>query len=155
MLAFPAILIGLAFVGMLAFNGVYHVVRKHFPSLMGNVDHIRATHDLARNAYSRGVPAHGAELADDLERLVALKLGGDASIAAGPANFMLELAQILTPGRAPTVDPDRQRKLQEPQQTGGGPSGPGPASWCRRTAVSQATLPSAASRRPPRPTAAR
>lgn len=34
----------------------------------------------------------------------------------GPANFMLELSQILTPGRAPTVDPDRQRKLQEDNQ---------------------------------------
>jgi beta-alanine--pyruvate transaminase len=40
---------------------------------------MRHTHDLARNAYSRGVPEHGAELADDLERLVALH---DASTIA-------------------------------------------------------------------------
>ena len=30
----------------------------------------RHTHDLARNAFSRGQPENGAELAEDLERLV-------------------------------------------------------------------------------------
>ena len=44
--------------------------RKFFGTLLTGVDHIRATHDLARNAYSRGQPEHGAEFADDLERLV-------------------------------------------------------------------------------------
>ncbi len=53
--------------------------RKTFGPALGGIDHIRHTHDLARNAYSRGVPAHGAELADDLERLVALH---DASTIA-------------------------------------------------------------------------
>jgi beta-alanine--pyruvate transaminase len=42
--------------------------RKMFGTLLTGVDHIRHTHDLARNAFSRGVPEHGAELADDLER---------------------------------------------------------------------------------------
>jgi beta-alanine--pyruvate transaminase len=37
--------------------------RKAFPAMMAGVDHIRSTHDLARNAYSRGLPAHGAEFA--------------------------------------------------------------------------------------------
>jgi beta-alanine--pyruvate transaminase len=46
--------------------------RKVFPQLMAIVDHLRSTHDLARNAFSRGVPAHGAEFADELERLVTL-----------------------------------------------------------------------------------
>ena len=46
--------------------------RKGFGPLLPGADHIRHTHDLARNAYSHGVPEHGAELADDLERLVAL-----------------------------------------------------------------------------------
>lgn len=40
--------------------------RKLFGPMLGGVDHLRHTHDLARNAYSRGVLAHGAELADDL-----------------------------------------------------------------------------------------
>jgi beta-alanine--pyruvate transaminase len=46
--------------------------RKMFGTLLAGVDHIRHTHDLARNAFSPGLPPHGAELADDLERLVAL-----------------------------------------------------------------------------------
>jgi beta-alanine--pyruvate transaminase len=53
--------------------------RKMFGTLLSGVDHIRHTHDLARNAFSRGEPDHGAELADDLERLVALH---DASTIA-------------------------------------------------------------------------
>ena len=53
--------------------------RKTFGPLLPGVDHMRHTHDLARNAFSRGVPEHGAELADDLERLVTLH---DASTIA-------------------------------------------------------------------------
>ncbi len=53
--------------------------RRMFGTLLGGVDHLRHTHDPARNANSRGLPAHGAELADDLERLVALH---DASTIA-------------------------------------------------------------------------
>jgi beta-alanine--pyruvate transaminase len=53
--------------------------RKMFGTLLGGVDHMRHTHDLGRNAFSVGLPAHGAELADDLERLVALH---DASTIA-------------------------------------------------------------------------
>jgi beta-alanine--pyruvate transaminase len=46
--------------------------RKVFGALVAGVDHVRHTHDPARNAFSRGQPKHGAELADDLERLCAL-----------------------------------------------------------------------------------
>ena len=46
--------------------------RKIFGALVAGVDHIRHTHDLAKNAFSRGQPKHGAELADDLERLCQL-----------------------------------------------------------------------------------
>jgi beta-alanine--pyruvate transaminase len=53
--------------------------RKIFGALVTGVDHIRHTHDLEKNAFSRGQPAHGAELADDLERLCALH---DASTIA-------------------------------------------------------------------------
>jgi beta-alanine--pyruvate transaminase len=53
--------------------------RKMFGTMLGGVDHIRHTHDPARNAFTVGQPAHGAELADDLERLVALH---DASTIA-------------------------------------------------------------------------
>ncbi|HML44089.1 aspartate aminotransferase family protein [Hyphomicrobium zavarzinii] len=53
--------------------------RKMFGTLVAGVDHIRHTHDLAKNAFSKGEPEHGADLADDLERLVALH---DASTIA-------------------------------------------------------------------------
>ena len=53
--------------------------RKQFGAMLSGVDHIRHTHDAARNAFTVGQPAHGAELADDLERLVALH---DASTIA-------------------------------------------------------------------------
>ena len=53
--------------------------RKMFGTLLTGVDHLRHTHDPARNAWSVGQPAHGAELADDLERLIALH---DASTIA-------------------------------------------------------------------------
>ena len=46
--------------------------RKIFGALVAGVDHLRHTHDLEKNAFSRGQPKHGAELAEDLERLCAL-----------------------------------------------------------------------------------
>ncbi|MBX9715439.1 MAG: aminotransferase class III-fold pyridoxal phosphate-dependent enzyme, partial [Burkholderiaceae bacterium] len=46
--------------------------RRTFGPMLGGVDHIRHTHDPARNLFSKGQPEHGAELADDLERLIAL-----------------------------------------------------------------------------------
>src|SRR5471030_1349899 len=53
--------------------------RKMFGTLVAGVDHIRHTHGDPRNAFSRGEPEHGAEFADDLERLVQLH---DASTIA-------------------------------------------------------------------------
>jgi len=53
--------------------------RKMFGHLLAGVDHIRHTHDPIRNAFSVGQPEHGAEFADELERLVALH---DASTIA-------------------------------------------------------------------------
>ncbi|MBL8835117.1 MAG: aspartate aminotransferase family protein [Alphaproteobacteria bacterium] len=53
--------------------------RKQFGMELPFVDHLRHTHDPARNAFSRGEPAHGAEFADDLERLVQIH---DASTIA-------------------------------------------------------------------------
>jgi beta-alanine--pyruvate transaminase len=53
--------------------------RKSFGTMVGGVDHLRHTHDPKKNGFSRGVPEHGAELADDLERIVTLH---DASTIA-------------------------------------------------------------------------
>jgi beta-alanine--pyruvate transaminase len=46
--------------------------RKIFGALVAGVDHLRHTHDPAKNAFTRGQPKHGAELAEDLERLCQL-----------------------------------------------------------------------------------
>ena len=54
--------------------------RRAFATHLPGVDHIRHTHDLARNAFAKDQPEHGAELADDLERMVALH--GADTIAA-------------------------------------------------------------------------
>ncbi len=53
--------------------------RKAFGSLLSGVDHLPHTHDLTRNAFSRGQPSRGADLADALERLTQLH---DASTIA-------------------------------------------------------------------------
>ncbi|MDZ4349539.1 MAG: aspartate aminotransferase family protein [Xanthomonadaceae bacterium] len=53
--------------------------RKAFGAMLPGVDHMRHTLDIGRNAFSKGLPAHGAELADDLERIVQLH---DASTIA-------------------------------------------------------------------------
>ncbi|MBN9429665.1 MAG: aminotransferase class III-fold pyridoxal phosphate-dependent enzyme, partial [Burkholderiales bacterium] len=46
--------------------------RSAFGPLLPGVDHLPHTHDPARNAFSRGQPAHGAERADALEAILAL-----------------------------------------------------------------------------------
>jgi beta-alanine--pyruvate transaminase len=53
--------------------------RRWFPTLHG-VDHLPHTHQPGLNAFSRGEPEHGADLADDLERLA--QLHGGETIAA-------------------------------------------------------------------------
>jgi beta-alanine--pyruvate transaminase len=53
--------------------------RKMFGSLLTGVDHMPHTHNLAQNAFSRGEPEHGLNLADELERIVTLH---DASTIA-------------------------------------------------------------------------
>jgi beta-alanine--pyruvate transaminase len=46
--------------------------RKWFGAMLPGADHLPHTHDLKRNAFSRGEPQHGVELADELERIVGL-----------------------------------------------------------------------------------
>ena len=54
--------------------------RKMFGTLLAGVDHLPHTHLPGQNAYSKGQPEHGANLADELERIVALH--GAETIAA-------------------------------------------------------------------------
>ena len=81
--------------------------RKVFSAnLIPGVDHIRHTHDLQRNAYSRGLPEHGAELAEDLERLCGLHDGsniaavivepvaGSTGVLPPPVGYLERLREI-------------------------------------------------------------
>jgi beta-alanine--pyruvate transaminase len=69
--------------------------RRAFPTQLPGVDHMRHTHDIARNAFSPGEPPHGAELADDLERLVGLH--GAETIAAVIVEPVAGSAGVLPP----------------------------------------------------------
>ena len=82
--------------------------RKWFGSLLAGVDHLPHTHDLARNAFTRGQPQHGAELADELERLVALHdastiaavivepVAGSTGVLIPPVGYLERLREICT-----------------------------------------------------------
>ena len=67
--------------------------RRVYPLLTS--DHLRHTHDMARNAFARGLPEHGAELADDLEQLVALH--GAETIAAVMVEPVAGAGGVLPP----------------------------------------------------------
>ena len=46
--------------------------RRHFGTLLAGVDHLPATYDRDKQAFTKGEPAWGAHLADELEKIVAL-----------------------------------------------------------------------------------
>ena len=81
--------------------------RRVFTSLPG-VDHMRHTHDPARNRFTRDMPEHGAELADDLERLVQLHgaetiaavivepVAGSTGVLPPPKGYLERLREIAT-----------------------------------------------------------
>jgi beta-alanine--pyruvate transaminase len=82
--------------------------KKVFGPGVAGVDHIRHTHDPARNAFSRGQPKHGAEFADELERLCALHdpstiaavivepVAGSAGVLVPPVGYLERLREICS-----------------------------------------------------------
>lgn len=82
--------------------------RKQFSAHLPGVDHMRHTHDPQRNRNTRGAVEHGAELADDLERLVALHgadtiaavivepVAGSAGVLPPPKGYLQRLRDIAT-----------------------------------------------------------
>lgn len=54
--------------------------RRMFGTLLTGVDHLPATYDRDKQAFTKGEPEYGAHFADDLERIVALH--GASTIAA-------------------------------------------------------------------------
>ncbi|TCO70296.1 aspartate aminotransferase family protein [Rhodovulum euryhalinum] len=69
--------------------------RKMFGTLLAGVDHLPHTHLPDQNAFTRGQPEHGAYLADDLERIVALH--GAETIAAVIVEPMAGSTGVLMP----------------------------------------------------------
>ena len=70
--------------------------RKAFGSLLPRVDHLQQTHDLEHNAFSRGQPAWGAHLADELENRI-IPLHDASNIAAVIVEPMAGSAGVLVP----------------------------------------------------------
>ena len=82
--------------------------RMYFGSLLNGVDHLRHTHNLELYAFSKGEPEHGAELADDLERLVQLHdastiaavivepIAGSTGALPPPKGYLKRLRELCT-----------------------------------------------------------
>ncbi|MGA2129268.1 MAG: aspartate aminotransferase family protein [Xanthobacteraceae bacterium] len=80
--------------------------RKMFGPLVPGSDHLPHTHNLEKNAFSRGEPEWGAHLADDLERLVTLHdastiaavivepMAGSAGVLIPPKGYLKRLREI-------------------------------------------------------------
>jgi beta-alanine--pyruvate transaminase len=97
---------GVNFGGM-AVGGITNNKKMFGPGVAG-VDHIRHTHDPARNSFSRNQPKHGAEFADELERLCALHdpstiaavivepVAGSAGVLVPPVGYLERLREICT-----------------------------------------------------------
>ena len=82
--------------------------RKMFGTLLTGVDHMPHTHNLAKNAFTKGEPEHGAELADELERIVTLHdastiaavivepVAGSTGVLIPPKGYLKRLREICT-----------------------------------------------------------
>jgi beta-alanine--pyruvate transaminase len=80
--------------------------RKMFGAMLQGVDHLSHTHNLEKNAYTRGQPEWGAHLADELERLVALHdastiaavivepMAGSTGVLIPPKGYLQKLREI-------------------------------------------------------------
>ncbi|PWV59112.1 aspartate aminotransferase family protein [Plasticicumulans acidivorans] len=80
--------------------------RKLFGPLLPGVDHLPHTHNLEHNAFSKGQPAWGAHLADELERIVALHdastiaavivepMAGSTGVLMPPQGYLQRLREI-------------------------------------------------------------
>lgn len=80
--------------------------RAAFGTLLTGVDHLPHTHDLSRNAFTKGEPEHGAELADRLEAIVALHdpstiaavivepMAGSTGVLVPPKGYLQRLREI-------------------------------------------------------------
>jgi beta-alanine--pyruvate transaminase len=82
--------------------------RKNFGPLLPGADHLPHTHNLLKNAFSRGEPDFGVELADELERIVALHdastiaaviiepVSGSTGVLVPPKGYLKRLRDICS-----------------------------------------------------------
>ena len=96
---------GVGFGGM-SVGGMINNRKFWAASMIPGVDHLKHTLDISRNAFSRGLPKHGVELADELERLVQLHdastiaavivepISGSAGVILPPEGYLQRLRQI-------------------------------------------------------------
>ena len=82
--------------------------RRTFGALLPGVDHLPHTHNLEKNAYTRGEPEYGAHLADDLERIIALHdasniaavivepVAGSTGVLIPPKGYLKRLRELCT-----------------------------------------------------------
>ena len=82
--------------------------RKMFGTLLTGVDHMPHTHLPAQNSFTRGEPEHGANLADELERIVTLHdastiaavivepVAGSTGVLIPPKGYLKKLRDICT-----------------------------------------------------------
>lgn len=81
--------------GGLSVGGMVNNRKAFSANLLPGVDHLPHTLDVARNAFTVGLPEHGAEKAEELERLVTLH--GAENIAAVIVEPMSGSAGVLVP----------------------------------------------------------
>jgi beta-alanine--pyruvate transaminase len=82
--------------------------RKNFGPLLPGVDHLPHTHNILKNAFSRGEPDFGVELADELERICALHdpstiaaviiepVSGSTGVLVPPKGYLKRLREITS-----------------------------------------------------------
>jgi beta-alanine--pyruvate transaminase len=80
--------------------------RKMFGTLLTGVDHMPHTHNLAKNAFTKGEPQYGTELADELERIITLHdastvaavivepVAGSTGVLIPPVGYLKRLREI-------------------------------------------------------------
>lgn len=82
--------------------------RKFYGTMLPGVDHLPDTYNRQEQAFSRGEPAWGAHLADDLEKIVALHdastiaavivepMAGSTGVLAPPQGYLKRLREICS-----------------------------------------------------------
>ncbi|MGH7712861.1 MAG: aspartate aminotransferase family protein [Gemmatimonadaceae bacterium] len=94
--------------GGISVGGIENNRKAFAAQLLPLVDHLPTTHDLANNAFSRGQPALGVELADALDELVKKHgadsiaavivepVAGSAGVLVPPAGYLERLRELCT-----------------------------------------------------------